>query len=506
MIEAWLLLLLVIVLIGLNALFVAAEFAFVTVDRPAVDKAAASGDKHAASLKAALKKLSTELSGAQLGITVTSLLVGFIAEPSIATLLRGPIETLGVPEGSALAVSFTIAFIIATSTQMIFGELVPKNWAIAEPMRIGRAVAGANRGFTWFMGPLIRVLNGSANRIVRALGIEPREELASARSAQELESLAERSAAQGTLEPRVARRLARASEMKDTTASDAMTPRTRVQFLDADDTVVDLLQLASKTGHARFPVIGESVDDIIGVAHFKAGLAVPVRQRKTTTMRDICLPVDSVPSTMPLSSVLDALRKGSQVALVVDEYGGTDGVVTLEDLVEEIVGEIEDEQDRPVSRFRRIGERRWSLSGLLRPDEAGDIMHLDMPDARESDTLGGLITEHLERFPRVGDEIEVEARDEDHRDEDDIPTQVVVRMTVTRLDGHRVDRLIVEALPPEDGDEDGNGNGGGRGREGLRDSMRGRRGEDRHDDDGHPEADADGARATPGASSEGTHV
>ncbi|MFW7415859.1 CNNM domain-containing protein, partial [Demequina sp. SO4-18] len=208
MIEAWLLLLLVLALIGANALFVAAEFAFVTVDRPEVDKAAQSGDKHAASLKAALKKLSTELSGAQLGITVTSLLVGFIAEPSIATLLRGPVETLGVPEGSALAVSFTIAFIIATSTQMIFGELVPKNWAIAEPMRIGRAVAGGNRGFTWFMGPLIRVLNGSANRIVRSLGIEPREELASARSAQELESLAERSAAQGTLEPRVARRLA----------------------------------------------------------------------------------------------------------------------------------------------------------------------------------------------------------------------------------------------------------------------------------------------------------
>ncbi|MFW7415860.1 hemolysin family protein, partial [Demequina sp. SO4-18] len=266
--------------------------------------------------------------------------------------------------------------------------------------------------------------------------------------------LAERSAAQGTLEPRVARRLARASEMKDTTASDAMTPRTRVQFLDADDTVVELLRVAARTGHARFPVIGESVDDIIGVAHFKAGLAIPVRQRKLTTMRDICLPVESVPSTMPLSSVLDALRKGSQVALVVDEYGGTDGMVTLEDLVEEIVGEIEDEQDRPVARFRRIGERRWSLSGLLRPDEAGDIMHLDMPDARESDTLGGLITEHLERFARVGDEVEVEARDEDNRDEDDIPTPVLVRMTVTRLDGHRVDRLIVEAFPPPDEDED----------------------------------------------------
>ena len=241
--------------------------------------------------------------------------------------------------------------------------------------------------------------------------------------------------------------------MKDRTASDAMTPRTRVTFVEADDSVADLLALASRTGHARFPVMGENVDEILGVAHFKKALAVPPRQRKATTMRDIMLPVESVPSTMPLSAVLDALRKGSQVAIVVDEYGGTDGVVTLEDLVEEIVGEIEDEQDRPVARFRKLDERPWSLSGLLRPDEAGDIAHIEMPEARESDTLGGFITEHLERFPHVGDVIEVEARDEDNRDEDDIPTQVMVRLRVTRRDGHRVDRLILEVVPPED-DED----------------------------------------------------
>ncbi len=451
MTQAWLLLVLALVLIAANALFVAAEFAFVTVDRPSVERAAKGGDKRAASLQSGIKKLSTELSGAQLGITVTSLMVGFIAEPSIATLLRGPLETLGLPEGSSLAVALALAFIIATFTQMVFGELVPKNWALAEPMRVGRAVAGANRGFTWFAGPLIRVLNGSANRIVRALGLEPREELASARSAQELESLAKRSAARGTLEPRVARRLSRASEIRDKTASDAMTPRTRVDFLEADDSVADMLSAASRTGHARFPVMGADVDDIIGVVHFKAALAVPVRQRKTITMRDICLPVAHVPSSMPLSAVLDALRTGSQVAVVVDEYGGTDGIVTLEDLVEEIVGEIEDEQDRPVARFRRIGERRWSLSGLLRPDEAGDIAHVEIEEARESDTLGGLLTEKLERFPTVGDSIDLEARDQQIRDGDDLATHVVVRLTVTRVDGHRVDRLVFAVVPAEEG-------------------------------------------------------
>ncbi len=450
MTQAYLLLGLVVLMIAASAIFVAAEFAFVTVDRTEVERAAESGDKRAKSLRSALRKLSTELSGAQLGITVTSLIVGFIAEPSIAALLRGPIESLGLPEESSLAVAFAAAFLIATMTQMIFAELIPKNWAIAQPMRVGRAVASANRGFTWIMGPLIYVLNGSANRIVRSFGMEPREELASARTAEELESLAERSAAQGTLEPRVAQRLARASDMKDTTASDAMTPRTRVHFLNATDTIHDLLQIAAATGHARFPVAGESVDDIVGIAHFKKGLAVPARQRKSTPVSEICIPVESVPSIMPLSAVLDALRQGSQIAIVVDEYGGTDGVVTLEDLVEEIVGEIEDEQDRPVSRFRKLGAGRWSLSGLLRPDEVTDIADIELPEARESDTLGGLITEQLERFPRVGDEVELEARDHAHRDEDDIPTPVLARLTVTRLDGHRVDRVIVEAFDMSD--------------------------------------------------------
>ncbi|WP_062294468.1 hemolysin family protein [Demequina phytophila] len=446
MTEAWLLLLLALLLIAANALFVAAEFAFVTVDRPTVDREAAAGDRRAASLQKGLRKLSTELSGAQLGITVTSLMVGFIAEPSIATLLRVPLEAAGLPEASSLGVALTLAFIIATGTQMVFGELVPKNWAIAEPLRIGRAVAGAQRGFTWFAGPLIRVLNGSANRIVRAFSIEPREELASARSARELQSIAERSAEQGTLEPRVAQRLARAAEMGERTASDAMTPRTRVHFVGHDAPVTEVLELASRTGHARFPVTGEDVDQIVGVAHFKRALAVPARARRTTTVAEIALPVESVPSTMPLSAVLAALRSGSQVAVVVDEYGGTDGVVTLEDLVEEIVGEIEDEQDRPVSRHRRLRDGRWSLSGLLRPDEAGEVMGLELPEARESDTLGGLLTELLERFPEVGDVVSLDARDEARRDDDGIPVPVIARVRVTRLDGHRVDRVVVEAV------------------------------------------------------------
>lgn len=446
----WILLILVVVLIAANAVFVAAEFAFVTIDRPSVKTAAEAGDKRSISIQKALKRLSTQLSGAQLGITVTSLLVGFIAEPSIATLLRGPIERLGLPESTSIAVAFGAAFLLATSSQMVFGELVPKNWAIAEPMRVGRAVAGLQRGFTWAMSPLIGFLNGAANKIVRWLGMEPLEELASARSAQELGALVSRSAQQGLLEAGVALRLAHSVELGERTASDAMTPRPRVKFLDSTDSVARVLALATNTGHARFPVLGEDVDDVVGIVHFKHALAIDHDARESTPVSAVMRERHAVPSTMPLDAVLEVLREGLQMAVVVDEYGGTDGIVTLEDLVEEIVGEIEDEQDRPIGRHTRLSEGRWSLSGLLRPDEAGETTGLELPEGRESDTLGGLVTEQLERFPEVGDEVVLEARDAANPDADGIATPVNVRLTVTRLDGWRVDRLVLAVEPTND--------------------------------------------------------
>lgn len=448
MTTEWLLLLAVVGLIAANAVFVAAEFALVTVDRPTVARLAAEGDKRAVSLAAALRTLSTQLSGAQLGITVTSLVVGFIAEPSIAALLRGPIESAGLPEQTALGVSFAAAFLIATVTQMVFGELVPKNWAIAEPLRVGRAVVGLQRAFTWVTRPLLWFLNGTANAIVRALGMEPQEELASARSAQELGSLAVRSAQQGFLGEKLARRLEHSVALGERTASDAMTPRPRVRFLEADQTAADVVAAAAATGHARFPVLGRNVDDITGAVHFKDALAVPAAERGNTPVTVLVRPLRAVPSTMRLGTVLDVLRRGVQMAVVVDEYGGTDGIITLEDVVEEIVGEIDDEQDRPTRAHRQLDDGRWFLSGLLRPDEAGEALGLELPEAKESDTLGGLITEQLGRFPQVGDEVVMAARNESRLDSLGLPTPVAVRVRVTRLDGWRVDRLVLSVEEP----------------------------------------------------------
>ncbi|MEV4714720.1 hemolysin family protein [Micromonospora sp. NPDC049374] len=440
----WLLLAVAVLLIAANALFVAAEFAFVTVDRATVERRAESGDRRAAGLLAGLRTLSTQLSGAQLGITVTSLVVGFLAEPSLATLLRGPLGLTGLSDSAVTAVSVSVALALATGFQMVFGELVPKNWAISEPLRVGRAVAGAQRGFTTVAGPLICFLNGTANRILRLMGIEPTEELASARSPQELASLVTRSGREGTLDARTAELVARSIDFGERTAADVMTPRTRVRFVSADAPAAEVLALAASTGHARFPATGTGVDNVVGAVHFKHALAVPAAQRSTQPVRTIMSGLPEVPETMPLDPLLAVLREqGLQLAVVVDEYGGTAGIVTLEDLVEEIVGEIADEQDAPHRRHHRAADGTWTLSGLLRPDEASRLIGLDLPEARDTDTLGGLVTEHLGRFPQVGDTITVSVADRNHPDPDGLPTPASVELAVTRLDGRRVDRLTL---------------------------------------------------------------
>ncbi len=438
----WLLLGLAVVLVAANGLFVAAEFSFLTVDRSAVERRAEEGDKSAGSLLQGLRSLSTQLSGAQLGITVTSLVVGFIAEPSLATLLRGPLGLTGLPDAAVTGVSVGLALVVATCTQMIFGELVPKNWAIAEPMRVGRFAAGPQRAFTSATGPLISALNGSANRLLRLMGITPTEELASARSPQELVSLVSRSRSAGTLDGETAELIARSIRFGDRTAADVMTPRPRVRFLTAEQPVAEVIAAAAATGHARFPVTGSDVDDVVGFVHFKQAVAVPMDQRSTRRIGQVMAPVNAVPPTVELDPLLEVLRQpGLQMAVVVDEYGGTAGLVTLEDLIEEIVGEIDDEQDRPDRRSEMADDGSWTLSGLLRPDEAGAVVQLDLPESREYDTLGGLVLEHLGRLPDLGDSVVLPARDHSRPDADGLPENSRVELTVTRMDGHRVDRV-----------------------------------------------------------------
>jgi CBS domain containing-hemolysin-like protein len=447
-VTEWLLLLAAVLLVAANALFVAAEFSFITVDRATVERRAEAGDRGAGSLLKALTSLSTQLSGAQLGITVTSLVVGFIAEPALAVVLRDPIDALGLSEGAARGVSVTVALAVATGFQMVFGELVPKNWAIAEPLRLGRVVAGPQRGFTAATRPLIDLLNGSANRILRLMGVEPTEELASARSPEELASLVSRSKDHGTLDATTADLVARSIYVGGRNAADVMTPRPRVHFLAAGEPVTAALEAAVRTGHSRFPVTGESFDDVVGMVHFKHAVTVDVEERPRRTLAEVMVPPREVPTSLELEPLLAELREpGLQMAVVIDEYGGTAGIVTLEDVVEEIVGEIADEQDSGERGLRQSADGSWLLDGLLRPDEASEAIGVRLPESEQADTLGGLLIEHLGHMPEEGDAVEVDGVDETARDEDGIARPVRAELAVARLDGRRVDQVRLRVLP-----------------------------------------------------------
>ena len=250
MTSAWLLLGVALLLILANGLFVAAEFALVTVDRGEVARAAAGGDRRAQGVQRALRTLSFELSGAQLGITVTSLLVGMLANPSLAKLLKGPLTSIGLPAGAVHPTALVVGMLLATVVQMVVGELVPKNWAISRPVQVARAVAGPQRLFSTVCRPVILLLNGAANRLVRALGMEPAEELASARSAEELVALARHSASEGALEEDTADLFVRTLGLGELTAESVMTPRVDVAALQESATAADVLNLTRVTGQS----------------------------------------------------------------------------------------------------------------------------------------------------------------------------------------------------------------------------------------------------------------
>lgn len=431
--------------------FVAAEFAFVTVDRSTVERAAAAGDRGAQGVQSALRSLSTQLSGAQVGITVTNLAIGFLAEPAIAQLIDGPLEAAGLPAGSVRPVAIALGMAIATVFTMVFGELVPKNLAIARPLGTAKATQALQRGFTAAISVPIRVLNGSANAIVRRLGMEPQEELRSARTSQELASLIRRSAMQGTLATETADLMERSVTFSQRTAGEIMTHRVHMESVDATDPVVKVIELARSSGHSRFPVVSRETDNVVGAVHVKNAVSVPVEQRSSVRVRSMMVEPTVVPETLRLDPLMSLLRsEGFQMAVVADEYGGTAGVVTLEDVVEEIVGDIADEHDPLGAQIRRRRDGGWSVSGLLRPDELGSATGIEVPEHEDYDTVAGLFLQMLGRIPERGDQVVVPLPRQVDDNGDQAPAEEAV-ITVERLDGLRIDRLGVSTRPAGEG-------------------------------------------------------
>jgi CBS domain containing-hemolysin-like protein len=418
-----------------TAIFVAAEFSLTALERSQVEhQLRTRGDARAEHVAKAHRSLSFQLSGAQVGITITTLTMGYLAEPIISGWIEPLLDALGVPHGVALPVSLAVALIIANVISMLFGELVPKNLAISKPVETARAVAGAQVRFSAALSWFINALNSWANWLVRRLGVEPADELASARSPQELGSLVRTSAARGTIDPGTATLLDRSLRFGDRSAEELMTPRVQVESLPTDATVHDLIELSRRTGYSRFPVYEGDLDDVRGVVHVKQAFSVPADQRATTEISKLAQSVPKVPESLDGDTLLDRLREsGLQLAVVVDEYGGTAGLVTLEDLVEEIVGDVRDEHDRgEVNPVRPLGRDSWMVSGLLREDELGDATGFRMPPG-DYETLAGLVLARLGRIPEVNDEVRIDGW----------------RITVMAMDRHRVAELRVARVSEE---------------------------------------------------------
>ena len=408
-----------------TGLFVASEFSMVNLERSDLEARRERGERGLSNSIRALAKTSTHLSGAQLGITLTTMLTGFLVEPALTSLLRPTLVNLGVAESLLEGVGLVVSMFLATLFSTLIGELVPKKLALTLPLQVNKFVVGFQLAFTWIFSGMIVVLNKVGNAIVRSLGIEPKEELSSTRTAEELSSLVRRSASMGALDAQTATLLTKTLALSQLVAADVMTPRPRMHALDKDDSLAALIQASIKTGHSRFPISDGSTDDIIGVAHVKQAAAVPREKRDDVPVSAIMVEAPRVPETMRLETLMVELRaKGLQLAIVVDEYGGTAGLATLEDLVEELVGELADEHDRAKAGVTRGANSSVLFPGMIRPDELLE-MAIKVPDDGAYETVAGFMMSALGRIPSVGDEVQIE--------------DGVLR--VERMDGRRVDRV-----------------------------------------------------------------
>ncbi|MDQ1031096.1 CBS domain containing-hemolysin-like protein [Streptomyces umbrinus] len=391
--------------------FVAAEFSLTTVERSELERAVERGEVGAAGALKAVRNLTFQLSGAQLGITVTNLVVGMLAEPSVAKLIAGPLEAAGVPESASSSVALILGTALSTVFLMVVGELVPKNWAISSPLAVAKRVATPQRWFSSLFRPFISHLNNTANRVVRRFGVEPAQELASARGPQELVALARHSAKQGALEPDTAELFVRTLNLADLTAENVMTPRVQVIALDVQATCEDVANATRATGLSRFPVYHGNLDSVVGVAHIKDCVAVPADNRARTRVSQLMREPLLVPESLTVDRLLDRLSGRRTMAVVIDEYGGTAGVATLEDIVEEVVGEVRDEHDPhetpDLAPAGTDDEDRtlYSADGSVRIDRLARV-GLRAPDG-PYETLAGLIAAELGRIPAEGDTVEV---------------------------------------------------------------------------------------------------
>jgi CBS domain containing-hemolysin-like protein len=397
--------LVVLAITAATGYFVAQEFAYMAVDRSRLNARAATGDAGARRALDVTRRTSFMLSGAQLGITVTGLLVGYVAEPLIGESLGEALGGVGVPTGVGIAIGTVLALVFSTFVQMLFGELFPKNLAIARPEPVALRLATSTSLYLKAFGWLIRVFDAASNALLRALRIEPVHDVEHSATVRDLEHIVADSRESGDLPEELSVLLDRILDFPDRDAEHAMIPRARVDVVRVEDTLAEVRE-AMSAGHSRYPVLDHD-DQVAGVVHLEDLLATdrPDTVVVTTLMR----PPVVVPTSMTLPDVLTLLTEGDdQMACVIDEYGGFAGVVTVEDLAEELVGEITDEHDPAQPAHVPVpDDGAWVMAGDVHIDEVQRSVGMDLPRG-DYETIAGLVIAEHGAFPDVGTVIELE--------------------------------------------------------------------------------------------------
>nr|WP_223189590.1 hemolysin family protein [Streptomyces sp. TRM68416] len=425
----------VLVLTAGTGYFVAQEFAYVSADRLALAREAEAGDRKAARALKVLERLSFMLSGAQLGITVTGLVVGFIAEPSVSALLEPALSGLGIPDAAVSTISVVLAFVGATVVQMVLGELAPKNLAIAVPERLAKTLAGSTLAYLKVVGPVVHVFDATANRLLRKVGIEPVEELHHGATLEELGHLIGESHEQGQLPRDTAELLDHALEFSDRTLDEVMVPRVDAVFVRKDATAAEAIDLIGRHGHSNYPVLGDHPDDMTGVLGVRELMRLPADRMTVTTAGALARRPLLLPDTLPLPDAVEQMRSsGDEFAVVLDEHGGVAGIVTYEDIAEELVGDIADESDT-VTEVAVPDGQGWLVDAGRRLDEVAEATGIELPEEEDYDTVAGLIVDRLGRFPTVGDRLTVTLSD-----------GADVAIDVRTLDRHVPERVRLERL------------------------------------------------------------
>lgn len=418
-------------LLAANGFFVAAEFALLASRRSRLEALAAEGDPRAKHAIAGIRELSLMLAGAQLGITMASLGLGAFTEPALHGGLERLLGNTAIPEAVSGGLAFALALAIVVFLHMVVGEMAPKSWAISHPERSALILARPFRAFALVFRPFIQLLNLLANGVVRLCGVTPQDELAQVHSPGDLLMLVEESAREGHLRTESETLLSRALDLSGLDAQSAMIPRPDVVAVPAGAGVAELERIAGSSGRSRIPVYTGELDRIRGILHIKDLLALAPQDRATATAGSLARPALLVPESRPLEDLmLDMRQQRQHVALVVDEYGAVSGLVALEDVLEELIGEFEDESDRRVRPLRRRADGALLVPGTLRPDELAERVDVSLPSG-DWETVAGFVLARLGRLPSIGDTVAVGGG----------------RLEVARMEGYRVVELALHPSP-----------------------------------------------------------